>query len=330
MELGRPFMLLMLALIIPLSVAWVRLFRKRRTDLIRLAGEWRQQRLLDVYLFKNFFCYLFFLLFFVCSVFALAELGWGRIIREDKRKGRDIVFLLDISHSMLAADYAPSRLEHGLKVIRLMLPSLEGDRLGLVVFKGAAQKVLPLTEDVYAINRVLSHVNPAMVFEPGSNLESGLREAIATFAVSTLRHRSILLITDGEYRSGNPFPVAAEAALRETPIYVYAVGTEQGAEITLPGGKILMDENGAVVVSKLMMPVLERIARSSGGEILKLDNPAQAARQILSALPGFYGEESGTGFRQQVKSRYRLLLFWGILFLSLSLIIRAVRWRKTL
>ena len=48
---------------------------------------------------------------FACAVAALARPAWNPVAREVQRRGRDVVFLLDVSKSMLAEDLAPNRLE---------------------------------------------------------------------------------------------------------------------------------------------------------------------------------------------------------------------------
>ena len=49
---------------------------------------------------------------------AMARPQWGIIEEEVKRKGEDVVFLLDVSKSMLAKDVQPNRLERAKLAIR--------------------------------------------------------------------------------------------------------------------------------------------------------------------------------------------------------------------
>ena len=65
-----------------------------------------------------------------CLVVALARPAWNRKEVVIKRSGRDVVFLLDVSKSMLAEDLAPNRLEHAKLAIMDTVERLRGDRAG--------------------------------------------------------------------------------------------------------------------------------------------------------------------------------------------------------
>ena len=78
--------------------------------------------------------------------------GWRarpgtRSRRPIKRQGRDVVFLLDVSKSMLAEDLVPNRLERAKLAILDAVDRLQGDRVALVAFAGTAVVKCPLTLD---------------------------------------------------------------------------------------------------------------------------------------------------------------------------------------
>src|SRR5215510_5376712 len=64
------------------------------------------------------------------------------------RVGSDIVVALDVSLSMAANDIQPTRLDRAKAELSALLDRIEGDRVGLVVFAGAAAVRFPLTTDV--------------------------------------------------------------------------------------------------------------------------------------------------------------------------------------
>ena len=72
-------------------------------------------------------------------VIALIDVRWGKVWREVPQKGIEVMFVLDVSRSMLADDAAPSRLERAKQQIKDTIDEMAGDRVGLVVFAGDAE-----------------------------------------------------------------------------------------------------------------------------------------------------------------------------------------------
>ncbi|VAW37801.1 BatA (Bacteroides aerotolerance operon), partial [hydrothermal vent metagenome] len=67
-------------------------------------------------------------------IIALARPAWNRKDVVIKRSGRDVVFMLDVSRSMLAEDLRPNRLTQAKMAIKDTIASLNGDRVALVTF----------------------------------------------------------------------------------------------------------------------------------------------------------------------------------------------------
>ena len=150
----RPLVLIGLLLIVPIVFMWRMRFRRGRADLVALGGKWRSKSLGDIYLFKSFFSLLFILLFVVFLLFSLAGFRWGEELVEEKRSGREVVFVLDISNSMLAADLPPSRFQASLVTIRLLVEKLDLIRYALVVFKGEALIMIPMTRRLFCLEHL--------------------------------------------------------------------------------------------------------------------------------------------------------------------------------
>jgi len=107
---------------------------------------------------------------------------------EGKRKvelrGLDLVVAVDVSKSMLVDDVGPTarmkqkklptnRLERARELATAVIDELEGDRIGPVVFAGAASN-FPLTEDHEVAIRFLEDLGPGDL-PPGSNIAEVLR-----------------------------------------------------------------------------------------------------------------------------------------------------------
>jgi Ca-activated chloride channel family protein len=323
---------LFLLLLFPLIALVFRFdYRRGRRTLEALGGKWRSASLLDVYVFKSFFSFLLFALFFFAAVLALAGLRWGEHLVEERRSGQELMVCLDVSNSMLARDRDSSRLEQSMRVIRRTARELPGVRIGLVVFKGQAVQLFPLTEDRYILDTALRHVGPSVMSAAGSGLEEGILKSLQSFPPSTGAYRSILLFSDGEYHSGNPSAAAERARSAGIPIYAVALGEQQGATVEFPDGRILTDGAGEPVVSRPRIEELARIAEISGGELFRLsEEDSGMPEKILGAMKTQAEGNIVLGMRREKKDRFRLLVLLSLLFLSLSLTVKAVRWKNTL
>ena len=84
----------------------------RRRGMATFAALGMQERLLkNVSFVRRRWKQVMILAALCLTVLALARPAWNPVAREVSRKGRDVVFVLDVSRSMLADDLQPNRLE---------------------------------------------------------------------------------------------------------------------------------------------------------------------------------------------------------------------------
>jgi hypothetical protein len=74
---------------------------------------------------------------------------------------------------MLATDVPPSRLASSIETAQRLLPLLEGNRVGVVVFAGEAYPLVPLTTDLDAVAAFLGGIYPGMVAPTGIRSRTG-------------------------------------------------------------------------------------------------------------------------------------------------------------
>ncbi len=107
-----------------------------------------------------------FILFAVAYAFlvvGVADPQIGSKMEEEKRKGADLMILLDVSNSMLSQDLAPNRLENAKQALAQLIDNLHDDRIGIIVFAGQAYVQLPMTTDYSAAKLFLGTINTGMV-----------------------------------------------------------------------------------------------------------------------------------------------------------------------
>ncbi len=232
--------------------------------LTRLAGEVRQGRIF----LKGFFLVSSLAL----VLFALAGPRWGSHYQEVSQKGVDIMILVDVSPSMLVEDTEPNRLERAKREIIDFLKVIQGDRVGLVAFSGAAFVQCPLTLDHAALRMFLNILEPDLIPIPGTDLGAAIETGLSSFDFTSETDKVILLITDGEDNEQRALNAAAKAAQKGVKIFTFGIGdsTTSGGPIpeTREKGQFKKDHDGKLVMSRLDVEGLKAIADSTGGNYL--------------------------------------------------------------
>ena len=199
---------------------------------------------------------------------ALTDIRWGRQLREVPQKGLEVMFVLDVSRSMLAEDASPNRLARAKQQIKDMVDEMAGDRVGLISFAGEARQSVPLTTHYEDFKQTLDAVGPHTVRTGGSRLGDALQAAANGFLSKTNEHKTIVVFTDGEDQESKPLEVARQL-YAEQGIRVFTVGLgdmDQGARVpkTEDRGSGYIQFEGQQVWSKMNGKLLQQIAQETG------------------------------------------------------------------
>ncbi|MHC4873139.1 MAG: vWA domain-containing protein [Planctomycetota bacterium] len=202
-------------------------------------------------------------------ILALSRPAWNLKPEKVKAKGRDVIFLIDVSRSMLAADLVPNRLERSKLAVRDCLEYIKGDRVGVVAFAGNSVVKCPLTLDYGFFRMALDDLSPESVSRGGTMLGDAVRKCLKeVFDKRAVKYRDIILITDGEDHESFPVEAAAEAGKEGVRLIVIGIGDEKsGRRIPLIDERgsryFLKDKSGQEVWSKLNASVLRKMAQNS-------------------------------------------------------------------
>lgn len=143
------------------------------------------------------------------------------------RDGRDVVFVVDVSNSMLAADVPPNRLARAKLAIADCVRSLEGRRVGLVVFSGTPAILCPLTTDHTFFYNALEAAGPDRVRQGGTDIQTALQLTCDELLSDAGEgYRDVVLISDGGDRG--PLRPAATASINDMGVTLIAVGIGSG------------------------------------------------------------------------------------------------------
>ena len=207
---------------------------------------------------------------FICLAVAILFLGIALLkpysdyeIREVKRKGVDLYFLVDVSRSMLAQDVKPSRMDRAKREIVDFVKQLRGDRVGLIGFAGESFVFVPLTADYKAFDLFINELNPELFPVQGTDIKGAIEKSVKSFK-SNNASRAIILITDGEDTVGLDNKIIADIKKLNIKVYVIGIGSSDGAPIPLPEAGYVKDEDGKVVLSRLNEAAMKELAITSG------------------------------------------------------------------
>jgi len=203
-------------------------------------------------------------------IFALAGPRWGSRYQEVTQKGVDIVVLADVSPSMMVEDVKPNRLERARREIHDFLRVVQGDRVGLVAFSGAAYVQCPLTLDYAALDMFLQALGPELISTAGTDLGAAIETGLSAFDPKAETDKVMLLITDGEDNEGRGLEAARKAAEKGVKIFVFGIGEAAGGPIPGSGqGGFKKDEQGKMVLSRMDEESLQKIAGDTGGTYVR-------------------------------------------------------------
>ncbi len=330
MDFNKPVFLLMLIVLVPVITVLYIGFRRGLNDLKILGGVHRYESIRNVYTVKSFLSGLLFILFVVSAIFALADIRWGERIIQEKKKGYEIVILIDDSRSMLVRDISPSRLKKSISVAKDVIREIKDGIFGLVLFKGDAEESMPVTDDTVSLTAILNAVQPDWITSPGTDIEKGLKKAYQVFSGTSDSNKVILLFSDGENQNGDPVRYAKYLGKIGIPVICLGAGTQTGGVIKLSNGETVKDRKGMEVLSRLHKKILENIAEVSGGSYIEMYRTNNILQRIVREFTRIKKGKYGSGFRVVKRERYGLLLLFSVIFLSLSGLIWKVRWKNTL
>jgi Ca-activated chloride channel family protein len=236
------------------------------------------------------------LLAFSFLVISLARPQFGRKQKSMLVSEHSVVFLIDLSRSMLTKDITPSRLEVVKQEIYNTLNLIADVRVGLVVFAGSVDVVSPMTSDLAAVQTYVESFGVDTVVSQGTQIKAGLEEAKRLFERTTDQtnddqSKIIVVFSDGETHEDESVSLARDMSKLGYQIFTVGVGTASGGFVpeSLDSPNYIRDASGQAVVSKPNFEFMKDLAAQGGGAFYHLSPLSPLGPKIKSRLDKIEG-----------------------------------------
>jgi Ca-activated chloride channel homolog len=307
----RPFLLWGLPIL--LFIAWV--YYKWKIYQVKNSLTLSSQTIkFDNNIFGKFIELFPFLKFLTLTLFLLALAGPGQkseLLPEEKN-GIDMMIALDVSGSMTdSMDFLPSnRLDVSKDLIQEFIQLRVHDRIGVVIFAGAAYLQAPLTGDAESLKEIISDIGKHSVAEQGTAIGDAIILATYRLKKSKAKSRIILLLTDGVSNTGRLDVQTATETAKEFGIKIYTVGI----------GKDLGD------VSETDFQALKDISNTTGGRFYRALDSGQL-EETLKDIDDLEKDKLAAPPKIIIETKYLVFFIPGLLLFLLDLALRTWKWR---
>jgi Ca-activated chloride channel homolog len=271
----------------------------------------------------------------VFLIVALARPQYASQTRMLRKRGVDIIVVLDFSKSMLARDVKPNRIDRAKAELTEFISKLGGDRIGIVAFAGETME-FPMTVDYAAAALFFRELGPYDMPVGGTAIGRALTAAKRLFEQSnqekgesgkeSSRAKVVILMTDGEDHEGDPLSAAKELADIGARVYTVGIGSRTGEPIptyaedgTWTG--YLRDDKGNPIVTALTSEnekQLQEIASTTGGKYFRARPGSVGMDQIRQEMRRMKQSELRARRITIHEERYALVLLIAFLLIALE------------
>lgn len=255
---------------------------------------------------------------------ALAGPSWGTRLIPVQKSGAAVSFVFDISYSMEALDTpyeGVTRLQAAARYANSLLEHMPDTAVSAVLAKGDGVIAVPLTEDMHAVQALISSLSPSLMSSVGTSLGSGVNAAVRSFPMQTGRHSSIVVFTDGEETDGTLIKAVDNALKGGFNVVIVGFGLPSETTVYAGDGKTpvqtaLREADIKKVISKVNGSLR---ASSVYAEYLAAADIGSAVKLLKTICPQSVTDGGiGTGYEQQAEQRYPLFLGISLVFLALG------------
>lgn len=251
-----------------------------------------------------------------CVILALARPQVKNVTSKTKGQGIDIVLCMDISGSMLSADFAPNRLEVSKQMAEEFVRKRPIDNIGLVIFSGESYTQFPLSTDHDGLVDQIRSLRSGMLID-GTVIGEGLATSVQRLSSSKAKSKIIILLTDGneqppETRVVDPYTGLEIAKAKGVKVYTIGLGAL---------GTKTVEERGNKIASFLDENLLKRIAAQTGGAYFRAVDK-ESLQEIYRQIDRLEKSDIDVVTRTRFSEEYVWLIMAALFFVGLDIILR--------
>jgi Ca-activated chloride channel family protein len=252
-------------------------------------------------------------------ILAIARPQIRNVTSRARGQGIDIVLCMDVSGSMLSADFYPNRLEVSKEMAITFVQNRPVDQIGLVIFSGESFGLFPVSTDHAGLIEQIRGLRSGML-RYGTLIGEGLASAVDRLMHSQARSRVVVLLTDGKEQPPEDRlidPLTALNIAKAEGVKVYTIGM-----MAREGATIIERVAGATPsTGGLDEALLRRIAVQTGGEYFRAVDK-ESLQEIYARIDKLEKSEVEVRTRTRFEEQFRWPLAVALLLLLLALLLR--------
>lgn len=259
------------------------------------------------------------LLAIACVILALARPQVKDVQSRTKGEGIDIILCMDVSGSMLSADFLPNRLEVSKQMAMEFVRQRPVDQIGLVIFSGEPYTQYPLTTDHSGLLEQISNLKSGMLID-GTVIGEGLATAVERLNSSKSKSKVIILLTDGNEQPPETRlidPITALEIARTKGVKVYTIGMGGRGVATVEEKGVGKSKSDAFLDEAL----LRRIATSTGGLYFRATDK-ETLHYVYKQIDELEKSEIQVVTRTRFQEQFPYFILAALLFLALDIFFR--------
>ena len=168
---------------------------------------------------------------------------------------------LDISSSMLANDFPPSRLNVIKDKLKYFFKQLTGEKIGIISFSGFTTVESAITKNYYLLNYILNDISVSSKAKDGTAIGLAIGQSISHANQFLTKNKEIILITDGSNNSGNIDPITGARLAKENNIKIHTIAVGSDNSIVRISGR-------GMISNDIDTETLKKISKITNGEFL--------------------------------------------------------------
>jgi Ca-activated chloride channel family protein len=274
--------------------------------------------------YLNFLSFSLLLLAFSTLIISLInpQVNNEKLVKPDLTK-TEIVFVVDVSKSMLATDVIPNRLILAKSFMIDIVNQLNGEKVGIVIFAGKAISYMPLTSDYNFINSTTKSISNNLIVNQGTSLHEALKISSSFFNAKSNNVKILCVLSDGESHESAFIRLSDSIRKAGIKIFAFGLGTLKGSNIIdqdQDGNNVIKhDKNGKEIISVLHEENLFRITGSKTNQYNKVVDKEVSTGIFIKELRNI--QDNTTSAIISKKGYFQLFLLISLCLLIIDIFI---------